>query len=210
MFDFFKKKNRRDYKADAALMLAVFKSLGEDFNQIIKQVEDGLIVDSGKNEKGYIKFALHTRVLNEYENPKGRHFAIKGIQVSDINTGKAAELEITVAFGLLMGYSVHGTDALTPDLRSVKTNNYKISFFENSDYDDIEKFLSEEDKQCINPDDVFLVELEQGNYYHLRDIDDADGDFIGMDNKGKVYRITHDPNEIVLLEVTLSKFFEQE
>lgn len=46
-------------------------------------------------------------------------------------------------------------------------------------------------------------------YYHIYDLKDGDGDFIGIDEKKNVYKITHDPYEITLLEKTLIELLRE-
>ena len=53
------------------------------------------------------------------------------------------------------------------------------------------------------------VILEGKTYYHLMDLADGDGDFIGMDLKKRVYLITHDPFEIKLLDKPLREILEK-
>jgi hypothetical protein len=47
------------------------------------------------------------------------------------------------------------------------------------------------------------VKLRGSLYYHLRDLED--GDFIGIDADKIIYKITHDPFEIIPLNETLEQ-----
>ena len=43
------------------------------------------------------------------------------------------------------------------------------------------------------------MSLNGKTYYHVQDITDGDGDFIGIDADKNVYEFRHDPFEITLL-----------
>jgi len=124
--------------------------------------------------------------------------------LSDIETNKNTLLILKVTYGIISGYSIDNESVLNtlPDNISVDTSNINIIFF-NDDDSNIEKFFSKKELSYVNIDDVYEVELDGKIYYHIQDIKDGDGDFIGMDSDKKIYKITHDPYEIKLLSESL-------
>lgn len=71
----------------------------------------------------------------------------------------------------------------------------------NIEFDAIKHLLNEEELLLIDPVDVYEVELDGKIYYHVRELED--GDFIGIDDKKNIYKLTHDPYEIMLLNKPL-------
>lgn len=71
----------------------------------------------------------------------------------------------------------------------------------NIEFDAIRHLFNEEELSLIDPIDVYEVELEGKIYYHVRELED--GDFIGIDDEKNVYKLTHDPYEITLLNKSL-------
>lgn len=100
---------------------------------------------------------------------------------------------IYVSSGTINGYSIEGANNFTPDFESVDVSGYKLIF--NDDYKEISKILSSSAADPLTPEEIYKVVLNSKTYYHLRELED--GDFIKMDAKKRVYKITHDPFKII-------------
>ena len=206
MFGLFKKK--RDFKMEAALMKAIFSRL-EGFDYIIKQLDEGIITGSRLLKEpfpNFIQFSLDVKLLNKYEDRLGPYFTVKGITVFDTKSVATVELQIQISHGLIFGFEPQISKLESPDFETINTSGYRIEYFENPDFDQIKKLLTEEEIKLINPNDVDVLELKGNNYYRIAELDNSD--FIGMDLDKKIYKITHDPYEIVELQDSLKEILE--
>ncbi len=193
MFNLFKKNNKELLAKEKALMSAVFLALGEEYSYIANQLSDNII--SGINESNvpfpnYKKFSLNSNVLSKYENRYGRYFVIQGIKIFDFNTKEYVELKINIGFGLLLGYATPGIKMFNPDLTNIDLGGLSLRFFAEEDTTKVKLFTKEE-WSLLNPNEVYEVEINGKKYFHILDLED--GDFIGIDEKRNIYKITHDP-----------------
>ena len=200
MFGLFNRK-KSDYKKDVILMQNIFNLLPDNFEFIKKQLDEGLIIGSEKSNKPidcYTKFTYDIKLLNKLEDKKGRYFGIRGVYVLDSETNELVELQINIGYGILISYFGIKVNFFSPVVDNIKINNFRIMDFSDDNYDSIKDLLSINEKKLINTTDVYEVKLKGKSYYHLKDLED--GDFIGIDKDKKVYKITHDPFEIILLQ----------
>jgi hypothetical protein len=206
MFGLFKKK--RDFKMEAALMKAIFSRL-EGFDNINNQLDEGIITGSRLLKEpfpNFVQFSLDVKLLNKYEDKLGPYFKVKGVTVFDTKSVATVELQIRISHGLIFGYEPQISKLESPDFETLNTSGYRIEYFENPEFDPIKKLLTEEEIKLINPNEVYELELKGKSYYHIAELED--GDFIGMDLDKKVYKITHDPYEIVELQDSLKEILE--
>ncbi len=206
MFGLFKKK--RDFKMEAALMKAIFSRL-EDFGEIKKQVDEGIIIgiwlpyDAWPN---YVQFSLNTELYYKYEDKLRPTFTIMGITVFDSKSAVTTEIQIEIWHGIITGFEPQFAKLESPDFETINTSGYWIEYSDQSEFEPIKKLLTEEEIKLINPNDVYELELKGRSYYHIAELED--GDFIGMDLDKKIYKITHDPYEIVELQDNLKEILE--
>ena len=196
----FKKKNT--LKLHVALLQNIFNHLGADFDYIRRQLAEGIIIRYKRRDKpapGYIYFRHKTDLFSKYFVRLGRHLALRGIYVFDELSGDYAELEIKISGGVLMDYCAVGRLEVKPIVEKIKIENFRVQYLASTaDYEQIAHLLTPEEKDLLNPDEVYEVELEGKVYYHLCEL--GDGDFIGMDLEKRVYVITHDPYKITRQE----------
>lgn len=201
MFKLFKKDDNA-FKNKVELVIKIFSLLPVKFLNIKKQLSDGILTGFKKEKSNYTKFSFRTDILNKYEDKKGDCFEIKGIKVFDINLQSFTEINLEVAYGIFIGYSTPGVKEINPDIDKIDTRNYWVKSFENNEFKNLENILSEEELKMINPNDVYQLELNGQIYYHLKDIED--GDFIGIDETKRIFKITHDPYSISEIKEKLS------
>jgi hypothetical protein len=201
MFKLFKKKI--DPQMHVSMMGKIFSILPKRFQYISNQLSEGIVIGVKKNEKPKLAFgfSLDIDLLNKYEDKKGSYFAIKRVFVNDLNSKEPVELQIKIGYGILLSYMPMNVREFAPSLEDINVDNHIVEYYENNDFQFIKKVLTEEELGLLNPNDIYLLDIEGKKYYHLFDI--ADGDFIGIDINKKVYRITHDPFEIIRLDQTL-------
>ena len=107
------------------------------------------------------------------------------------------------------GYSITGATEYVIDVTNINVDHFKRQTLFYEDYQKIEGSLTDSERDLLNPGDVYEIKLEGKTYYHLMDLADGDGDFIGMDLKKRVYLITHDPFGIKLLDKPLREILEK-
>jgi hypothetical protein len=201
MFKLFKKDDSA-FRRQVELVSKIFSLLPVKFLNIKEQLNEGILTGFKKENPNYTKFSLRTDVLNKYEDKKGDCFEIKGIKVFDKNLQAFTEINLEVTYGIFIGYSTPGVKEINPDIDKIDTRNHWVKSFENNEFKNLKNILSEEELQMINPNDVYELELDGQTYYHLKDIED--GDFIGIDKAKKIFKITHDPYNIIEIREKLS------
>jgi hypothetical protein len=205
MFEFFKKgKNKK--KTDISFLEKVLLKLPEEYGELLKQFKDGLIKDTFYQSapvKNYVGFSYNPIKSKEFENKKGRSFMVKGVKILNNVDNKTTDLDIYVAHGLIAGYSTPGTESFIADTNSISYENLYKTYLEDFSQNELANIFTESQIKLINPSEIYEVELEGKIYYHLQDLED--GDFIAMGIDHKIYKITHDPFEIVLIEEDLSE-----
>ena len=210
MFSIFKNKKNETAKYNE-LLIAISKLLPENFGFIYREINEG-IVSSYKNLQtpfvNYNKIVQDVTVLNNFENKLARYFAIKGIAVFDNISQKNVEVRIYCAFGIILGFSTPEVKNIDPDLSLIDVSKYRIEYFEN-DADKLKKIISPDAFRLLNEDDIYEVEIGDISYFHLKDIQNGDGDFIGVNQQGETLIFTHDPFEIKPSETPLRELLSK-
>ena len=180
------------------LFVKISLTLPHRFHFLQKQLTEGIIKGIKKPEGQRYQLRLDIPLLNKYEDKKGRNFLIENIIIQSVETGKSSVVSWNVAYGLLLLYITANNDFLKWQAEAVgiDTSRIRIKYLDDSP---IEKLLSKEARQYITPNDLYEVSLNDKTYYHVQDITDGDGDFIGIDTDKNVYEFRHDPFEITLL-----------
>jgi hypothetical protein len=207
MFKFFKRKNKIDLHGwEKELFSNIFKLLGNDYIGIEKQISEGIIESVRIDSKtpNYYSFRLNIPLLNKYENRKEQLFNINGIRIFDKFTQSYKYITIDLGFGLILGYSIKDVLNFNPDVNKIDISLVNKYYYENDDYKTIEFLFTKDELELINISDVYKVELDGNIYYHIKDLDD--GDFIGIDIHKNIYKITHDPFEIIIQNNELKHF----
>lgn len=123
MFNFFKRSGKEKLDKDIHLMKSICAQLPAEFEYLKKQVEEGIIIGVKSLNKApyvnYESFSLAVDLLNKYENKKGRTFVVRGISVWDTQSNAFTEIQLQVAFGLLLGY-IH------PDRATIDLDSFRI------------------------------------------------------------------------------------
>lgn len=205
MLNIFKKNSKKNLTLAINLVSRMCQLLPDKFMSLRDQIHDGIIKDVKLLEKPfpyYHKFIHDVNILNRYEDKKGRSFIIKGILVNDRTINSFTAVNLVVAYGILIGYSTPQVATINPDLESIRATSLTIEFFGENAFNKIKSIISPEDLKWINPSDVYEIELNECNYYHIKDL--QDGDLIAIDLSGNVFKLTHDPFEIKKLNESLS------
>lgn len=204
MFNFFKRKEKPHLNGwESELFQNIFKSLGNEYSIFEKQVSEGIIeaVRVDKKMPDYINFRLNTQILNKFEKKNEKMFTVNGIKIFDKISREYKILNLDLGFGLILGYSVKDIFNFNPDIHIINVDSIYKVFYNNDDFDKIQSLFTNEEKDKINVSEVYEVELDGKIYYHLKDLED--GDFIGIDNNKNIFKITHDPFDIIKLNESL-------
>ncbi|WP_156305447.1 hypothetical protein [Sphingobacterium endophyticum] len=179
----------------------VIEKLPVEFVYLQKQIKERIIRGSIPDPTfipQFVRFLYHHDVFKKYNDENLRHYKITGIKVSDLITGSIFCYSIYVIGGVLNGYTLEGTKNKKIILGEIDILQFKIDYLYEDNLDPIKELVDESILNLITPSEVYLIELECVNYFHLRDLED--GDFLGIDDKGNFYVFKHDPLGINLIE----------
>ena len=209
MFGLFnrKKKSREIQDWEIKLLINVINKLPGEYSTLKKQLEVGLFTSAGVSSfyPDLIEFTYDPELINDFENKGERDYELTNITVFDSYQKKPLNYSINVFSGVISGFSLKVSDKSIIDIDSVDVSSFTKLFYDNADYDKLRKILNATEAIFINPGDVYEVHLKGNTYYHIKDLED--GDFIGMDTHKVIYKITHDPIEIVVLNERLEELF---
>lgn len=204
MFGLFKRTKIEKWETD--LLRNVVMKLPSEYSSLMNQITDGLfrgvLVDMS-DIPGYIAFTFHSDILKKYDRENERDFKLTNIKVYDNKSLGFVPYEIYVSSGTISGYSLGGSKKHNIDVYKVDVSGFKKEFIGESDYNRIVNVLNEEEKKLLNPSEVYSVFVADKEYFHIKDLED--GDFIGMDAKNVIYKITHDPMEVNRIDKTLKE-----
>lgn len=135
-------------------------------------------------------------------------FDLKNIEIFDKTSQSYLKYTIGCASGMIIGYSIDADSNFDIDVTRVKVDKFyrKDDIPENFDY--LKTIFSSAEWKLVNPSDIYEIELDNRIYYHLMDLED--GDFIGIDQEKHVYKITHDPFGIKLLDKSLIQLLKKD
>lgn len=184
---------------------------GAEYKKLYAQVEDGVLVGvmiGCSYRPNYVGFVFGDS--RKYENRRSASYCLSGIRVKDAVAGSMLPVTIFVYDDLIAGYHIdvnwqikkYQFDPSVVDISKVRKAEKK-----NKDLGHILYLLNDEECKWIDQD-VYPVELEDKEYFHIRELED--GDFLAIDMENSIYKITHDPYEIMPLDrEKLLEFLQQ-
>ena len=200
MFIFFLKSKETTSlkKWEKDLLVKTFRLLGNDYTLYEEQITTGIIesVRINKLNSNFKRFRLNVKLLNKFENKKGRSFFLHNIKVFDNISNKYFTLSLDFGFGLILGYSMNESVNFNPEIEVINVDSIYKTYYGEDDFNKIKFLFSKEELLLINPSEVYELDLLGKIYYHLIDLED--GDFLAIDIDKNIYEITHDPFEINL------------
>jgi len=200
MFGLFKRSKIESWEIDLMHnVLSHFK--GDLYNRLIAQLENKLhtrVLVGASDLPGYIAFCFDPDVFKQFYDPKGHRLRLSNIKVFDIKNRAYLDYNIYVAYGVINGYSLSGGQKKPKiDITEIDIEYFHEVYPDNSDYDTLCKVLDTEEKALLNPSDIYLISLMGKDYYHIFSLED--GDFLAMDMGKVLYKVSHDPLEIIPL-----------
>ena len=216
MFSFFKNKKSNNQSIDSLKIilkqvLAGLKDGEQENSAAIAAIDKGAIKSIKpvlKTAKyNYYGLVLDMSMVNEYQNTSKGQYSLLGAKVWDNVTNSYLSFETILMNGLVMGF------ALPKETNSFNLNPSKSSTVyvtkNESDEDDsinfLKTILTKQEISFLEGKDIYEVEVDGKVFYHLKDLED--GDFIGIDKSGEIYKLTQDPFEIILIDKEIKELF---
>ena len=202
MFRIFgKKKLIRDH--DYEFLKAVVNVLPKRYSYLVDQVSKEFILDKKVNdlgEKGTYTFILNAELESKYGNRSfPQLFIVRDIGVWNKVNNKFEQIELHILEGMLAGFKVSSKYA-DLDLKKIDTSQVKEKHFKDEDRIKLKTMIGEVPESVLSQLDIestFKIELEEGDFYVLKDL--KDGNYIAINGDGVVYGMIHDPYEIETL-----------
>jgi len=192
MFGLFKRTKILEWEIE--LLRNVIMKLPGEYSNLINQINDGLfrgvLVDT-VDIPGYVSFTYHSNVLKKYDREQEQDFKLSNIKVYDKKSARFLKYDIYVSSGTINGYVLEGSNKHDIDLNKIDVSNYVRVTFGESDYNRISHLLSKSEKALLNPSQIYVVSINEKEYFHLKDLED--GDFLGIDEENNIFEIFHDP-----------------
>jgi len=209
MLNFFKRK-KEDLLSQKQMLLGILALLPDHFKFLIEQINDGLILSFRRSDSvipNYHKVVFNITILNKYEIKKKGYFRLIGPEVFDLNTNKYVKVDVFFYSNILQGYATPTIREFRPDSQKIKVSNFYLQSLDSDDFEKAKALIDKITLAKLNPNDIYALALDGKTYYHLKDLED--GDFIGIDEGKKIYKITHDPYGIVELNGPLTAILER-
>jgi len=209
MFGLFKRNKIEKWETE--LLRKVIVRLPEKYLSLIDQINKGLlrgVLLGASDISDYVAFTFHSEILKKYDKVNEPDYKLTNIRIYDDRSSSFLPYEIYVSSGTISGYSLGGGKKRHVNLNKVVVSDFKIEFIGESDYNRIVNILDKEEKKLLSPSEVYSVFVDGIEYFHIKDLED--GNFIGMDNKKVIYRITHDPMEVNRVDKGLLEILNKE
>ena len=200
--NFFKRTQKQ--KWEILLLLKIIEQLPEEYKILAEPINEGyptaVMLGLG-GERRRVTFVISKIFSDRYFQQEPNNYTISNIDVFDTISNKFLKYTFSVYCGLVTMYQIESDKKFFIDINQINVSKFLRKDFIAKDFNAIKLLLTKEELTLINPSQVYIVELNGVEYYHLKDT--YDGDFIGIDIDKNVYHVTHDPPETVKLEKTL-------
>jgi len=208
MFGLFKKKRREVEDWEIALLKNTFHLLPKEYRDFDLQINKELLGASyagyDRSKPEFVSFFPNPEMISRFENKKAGGYKMAGLKVYDTVGEKLLNYSIYVFDGLISGYLIEGNNRkYIIDVNQIDVTAFRKVRIDNKDFDELTKSLDEKEVKFLNPGDVYKIPLKGKSYYHIFDLED--GDFVAIDTEKVIYRITHDPFQIVPLNKSLEQ-----
>ncbi|RBL88334.1 hypothetical protein [Chitinophaga flava] len=199
MFGLFKRTKIELWETE--LLRNTLMALPKEYSALIDQINDGLfrgVLVNVSDIPGFVAFTFNSGVLKKYENENENDYKLTNIKVFDDKTLSFVPYEIYVSAGMISGYSLGEGEKHKIVTNKIDIADFKKEILGESDFERIINILTEQEKARMNPSEVYVVFIGGKEFFHIKDLED--GDFIGIDIEKRVYKITHDPMEVIPLD----------
>lgn len=207
MLNLFRRTKIEQWEID--VIINTFEKLGSKYSIYQNQVANGLLksVRLGEDDSiNLVAFTFNRGLSNEYINEKEGYQILRGIQVFDLLSKKSIEMEVHMANGLVFGYATPFNKKVKLDPMKIDVTRTHVSHSINPDFEEIRTYLTDEEIAAVNTVDFEKIIIANVVVYRIKNLDN--GDFIAIDSKKHVYKVTHDPYELTKLADNLGIFLK--
>ncbi len=134
---------------------------------------------------------------------KGKQFELENIIIKQ--DGQAFRLNITIYDGLWIGFEIE-KDILEFHNYQVDLSSFKKSKSKFAADSKIENLVSGLICEHLDLTNLSEFDVDGKTYYQIKDLED--GNYIAIDNKGKVFGLIHDPYKIELINKSVKQFVD--
>lgn len=208
MLNIFKKrqvKHIQEWEYD--LLKSIAQKLPEKYSFVLKQVSKDFILDSVPNEflnKGWKRTILNQNLYPAHRN-NDINYQLTGIKIYDLKNGQQREVDLDLYEGVLIGYKVQDGEF---DFDRIDITDLREEIFTSSEQDSkYKQFLSGKKSKHLDLHNGFEIELSGKNYYVIKDLED--GNYLSIDDTGKVYGMFHNPFLVELIHENVGEFIHQ-
>jgi hypothetical protein len=145
-------------------------------------------------------YAMNGPYIERHGKKHRVNFKVDGLEIKKKESSEFVGLPVTVTHDLIGTIEIDNPSDIWKnyDLTDIKVGEIKRTEFEfvNEDEKKLKKILKgidEELKRKIEIEDTFEIELDGKRYYTILDMED--GNYIGVNSRGQVYRLHHDSEE---------------
>lgn len=212
MFDIFKKKKKDPLgltENQRQFISAVVGALSSKYPLFKTELELDTFAWVSPNKvggEGSFVFGINNDVWQKIADKKKDNFLVKNIFFSS-KAGEKVTVELYTTEGLIIGFGT--SDQIENiDLSSIDICNIWEKHFLNDDYSKInhliEPLTNEQLTKLNMVKNTFQIDIEGSSYYPIHDIED--GNYIAIDTSGSVFKITHDPFQVILIFPSIPEF----
>lgn len=208
MFSFFKKKPVKHIQEwEYVLLKRIAQKLPKKYSFLLEQVDQNFILDSVPNEflnKGWKRTILNQNLYHTHRN-NNINYQLVGIKIYDLRDGKQKEVDLDLYEGVLIGYRVQNGEF---DFDKIDIANLREQVFSVTEQDlKYKQLLGDKTSELLELHNGFEIQLSNKSYYVIKDL--GDGNYLSIDDTGKVYGMFHDPFLVELIHENISEFIDR-
>jgi hypothetical protein len=205
MFGLFKKTSWKIEGKAFNFFRQIFIQLPADFQFLTTGLDKGLYRRFSVNHamKGHFYSIGFDPSQSDKSMTKGKQFELENIIINQ--DGHEYKLNITIYDGLWIGFEI-GKNILDFNSFQVDLSSFKKSKSKFAADTKIEKLLNGLTCRQLDLTNLGEFEVDGKLYYQIKDLDD--GNYIAIDNKGKVFGLIHDPYKIELINKSVRQFVD--
>ncbi|WP_153800815.1 hypothetical protein [Foetidibacter luteolus] len=205
MFGLFKKTNWKIEGKPLIFFRQVFSQLPADFKFLADGLDKGLYRRFSVNHamKGHFYSIGFDPSQSDKSMTKGKQFELENIIIKQ--DGQAFRLNITIYDGLWIGFEIE-KDILEFHNYQVDLSSFKKSKSKFAADSKIENLVSGLICEHLDLTNLSEFDVDGKTYYQIKDLED--GNYIAIDNKGKVFGLIHDPYKIELINKSVKQFVD--
>lgn len=171
--------------------------LPKKYNFLIEQINADFILGLEKSKMNHNRYSilLNANLQSKYENKKlPNYFIIEGVLIWETKIKNYTPVNISISKGLIISIEILSINFKNFDFTKIDLSKFTEKYFNNQDKEDLIKIIgeiNEEQKVNFDIDDTFKIEIPEGIFYTIKDLED--GNYLAVNGNGEVYELIHDP-----------------